>query len=155
MNPIYPFLRLSDSFFKIFFANIKQEERLPLVFHCTAGKDRTGVAGALLLLALGVSEKKVVEDYTLSNVYRKESNELQFAKIRSFIKDENVLEAIKWMFEVKEDYIMVTLNEIKKKYAELLNNEMARKYFDAELKFNMLIADVNKIIADSVKEMYN
>ncbi len=113
--------------FKIFFANIKQEERLPLVFHCTAGKDRTGVAGALLLLALGVSEQKVVEDYTLSNVYRKESNELQFAKIRSFIKDENVLEAIKWMFEVKEDYIMVTLNEIKKKYSsyeEYIINEL-------------------------------
>lgn len=113
--------------FKIFFDNIKQEERLPLVFHCTAGKDRTGVAGALLLLALGVSEKRVVEDYTLSNVYRKESNELQFAKIRNFIKDENVLEAIKWMFEVKEDYIMVTLNEIKKKYSsyeEYIINEL-------------------------------
>lgn len=40
---------------------------LPLVVHCTAGKDRTGIAVALLLLALGVPEETVVADYTLSN----------------------------------------------------------------------------------------
>jgi protein-tyrosine phosphatase len=39
----------------------------PLVFHCTAGKDRTGVAAALILLALGVSRRDVMEDYLLSN----------------------------------------------------------------------------------------
>jgi protein-tyrosine phosphatase len=40
---------------------------LPMVFHCTAGKDRTGLAAALLLLALGVPEETVIADYTLSN----------------------------------------------------------------------------------------
>ena len=40
---------------------------LPLVIHCTAGKDRTGLAVALLLLALGVPEETVIADYTLSN----------------------------------------------------------------------------------------
>lgn len=40
---------------------------LPLVIHCTAGKDRTGLAAALLLLALGVPEATVIADYTLSN----------------------------------------------------------------------------------------
>lgn len=39
----------------------------PLVIHCTAGKDRTGLAVALLLLTLGVPEETVVADYTLSN----------------------------------------------------------------------------------------
>jgi protein-tyrosine phosphatase len=39
----------------------------PLIIHCTAGKDRTGLAVALLLLALGVPEETVVADYTLSN----------------------------------------------------------------------------------------
>ena len=40
---------------------------LPLVIHCTAGKDRTGLAVALLLLSLGVPEETVIADYTLSN----------------------------------------------------------------------------------------
>ncbi len=39
------------------------------VFHCTGGKDRTGTCAALILLALGVSEEKVIEDHQLSNVY--------------------------------------------------------------------------------------
>jgi protein-tyrosine phosphatase len=39
----------------------------PLVFHCTAGKDRTGVAAALILLALGVPLDIVREDFLLTN----------------------------------------------------------------------------------------
>ncbi len=38
----------------------------PLVYHCSAGKDRTGVMSALVLRALGVSEEVVVEDYVLT-----------------------------------------------------------------------------------------
>jgi protein-tyrosine phosphatase len=44
--------------------------RLPAVFHCTAGKDRTGVAAALLLLVLGVDREVVLDDYELSTRYR-------------------------------------------------------------------------------------
>ena len=48
------------------------DDDAPLVFHCTAGKDRTGVAAALLLLALGVPREVVEQDYLLSNrVYRR------------------------------------------------------------------------------------
>lgn len=47
------------------------------------------------------------------------------------------------------------LNNMKEKYSDLLNIELARKYFDAELKFNMLITDINKTIADTVKDIYN
>lgn len=39
----------------------------PLVFHCTAGKDRTGFAASMLLMALGVSRDVVMEDYLLTN----------------------------------------------------------------------------------------
>lgn len=43
----------------------------PLVFHCTAGKDRTGLAAALILLALGVPREVVMQDYLLTNeLYR-------------------------------------------------------------------------------------
>jgi protein-tyrosine phosphatase len=37
------------------------------VFHCTAGKDRTGFAAALLLEALGVPRDIILQDYLLTN----------------------------------------------------------------------------------------
>lgn len=40
--------------------------RLPLVFHCSAGKDRTGIAAALLLSILGVPRDTVIDDYVLT-----------------------------------------------------------------------------------------
>lgn len=44
----------------------------PLVFHCTAGKDRTGFAAALILLTLGVPRDVVMRDYLLTNdLYRR------------------------------------------------------------------------------------
>lgn len=41
----------------------------PLLFHCTAGKDRTGVAGVLILTALGVDKETAIKDYLLSEQY--------------------------------------------------------------------------------------
>jgi len=38
----------------------------PMLFHCTAGKDRTGLASALVLTVLGVPRDKVIEDYVLT-----------------------------------------------------------------------------------------
>lgn len=46
------------------------EEEVPLLFHCTAGKDRTGTAAALILLALGADDETILDDYMRSNRYR-------------------------------------------------------------------------------------
>jgi len=45
------------------------DEGTPLVFHCAAGKDRTGIAAALILSALGVPREVVIEDYLLTGVH--------------------------------------------------------------------------------------
>ena len=47
------------------------EDRAPLVIHCTAGKDRTGFASALILHALGVPDDIIAEDYLLTNQHYK------------------------------------------------------------------------------------
>ncbi|MCW5632895.1 MAG: tyrosine-protein phosphatase [Rubrivivax sp.] len=52
--------------FAEFFVHLLRADA-PIVFHCTAGKDRTGVAAALVLLALGVPHDVVMQDYLLTN----------------------------------------------------------------------------------------
>lgn len=57
----------ADWFAHLLDAPAPQGEPTPLVFHCTAGKDRTGVAALLLLHALGVDAAVVAQDYLLTN----------------------------------------------------------------------------------------
>jgi len=45
-------------------------DRHAVVFHCTAGKDRTGLTAALLLGALGVDDSDILDDYELTNRFR-------------------------------------------------------------------------------------
>ncbi len=52
--------------FAAFFGHLLADDA-PLVFHCTAGKDRTGFAAALLLEALGVPRAVIMQDYLLTN----------------------------------------------------------------------------------------
>ena len=52
-----------------FFAILAASANAPVLFHCSAGKDRTGYAAALFLAALGVHRQTIVQDYMLSAVY--------------------------------------------------------------------------------------
>jgi protein-tyrosine phosphatase len=66
------YVRDNTSSFRALFAHLL-EDRAPLVIHCTAGKDRTGFACALILHALGVSSDLIAEDYLLTNrFYRRD-----------------------------------------------------------------------------------
>lgn len=55
--------------YRNFFRLLENEGNLPLAFHCSAGKDRTGLAAALFLFALGVDKEAVMRDYLLSAEY--------------------------------------------------------------------------------------
>jgi protein-tyrosine phosphatase len=50
--------------------HLAEDDWLPALFHCTAGKDRTGISAALLLTVLGVDEEDILDDYELSTKYR-------------------------------------------------------------------------------------
>jgi protein-tyrosine phosphatase len=68
------YVRQNTPRFRALFAHLV-EDRAPLVIHCTAGKDRTGFACALILHALGVDDDLIAEDYLLTNrFYRRDPN---------------------------------------------------------------------------------
>jgi protein-tyrosine phosphatase len=60
------FVRTSSHRFAEFFGHLLASDE-PTVFHCTAGKDRTGFAAALVLRALDVPQDVVMQDYLLTN----------------------------------------------------------------------------------------
>ena len=65
-----------EAAYRELFAMLAKGE-IPLVFNCSAGKDRTGLAAALVLTALGVPYEAVIADYELSNAafdYRAEAS---------------------------------------------------------------------------------
>ncbi|WP_375309325.1 tyrosine-protein phosphatase [Bradyrhizobium sp. A5] len=67
------YVRHNTHSFRALFSHLL-EDRAPLVIHCTAGKDRTGFASALILHALGVPDEIIAEDYLLTNqFYRRDA----------------------------------------------------------------------------------
>ena len=82
-----------------------------LVFHCTAGKDRTGFAAALVLLALGVPQDLVMQDYLLTNgLYRRPAGLVSSAP-------EDVLNVI---WRVQEDFLQAALQAVERDHGGLL-----------------------------------
>lgn len=43
--------------------------------------------------------------------------------------------------------------ELQKMYVELIQNEKVREYFEVELKFNIILTDINKIIGEAVEDV--
>ena len=76
-----------------FFEALAEPANRPLVFHCTGGKDRAGVAAALFLLALGVPEETVIRDHGLSNLYIAAVLETIYDRIRDMGVDPDGISA--------------------------------------------------------------
>ena len=108
-------------------------EMTPLLFHCSNGKDRTGIAAMLILLALGVPEETVKEDYMLSNVNRKEEiNDLIERYNISFDFTNNVKSFLTMVGGVLPQSADMMMTEILEKYGTY-ENYMEQEYgFDEE-----------------------
>ncbi len=99
--------------FREFFRVLATTDQLPLMYHCAAGKDRTGLATYLLLLALGVSESDARRDYLLSNVFLKPLAEKFIREVDDAGKNGEILRPL---MEVREEYLDSALEEIELKY---------------------------------------
>jgi protein-tyrosine phosphatase len=91
----------------------------PILFHCTAGKDRTGFASAILLFALGVPIEQIFEDYLRSNDNRIEQNEKMLQAIRPMFASEREFELIKEAMFVRSEYLQVAFEEAQDAYGSV------------------------------------
>ncbi len=106
-------------------ALLQNERNLPLVFHCSAGKDRTGFAAALLLFALGIPRETILEDYLLSNECRNINNNLKLDKLKDNASGKLMLKSL---LEVKRDYLDSAYQEIDMLYGSV------KKYLEQGLR---------------------
>jgi protein-tyrosine phosphatase len=90
-----------------------------VLYHCTAGKDRTGWASAVLLTALGVPRETVEADYLASNTYRAAENAATLAKLPPAYQA-----VYKPLLDVRPEYLNAGFDEVAKDYGT----------FDAYLK---------------------
>lgn len=93
----------------------------PVLYHCTAGKDRTGIITALILTILKFDKATIYNDYLLSNNFRKDlvMKRLRLAGNLHFLypkMDVKVLEKLSW---IETDYLDAAFNEIDNKYGSV------------------------------------
>ncbi|MET9616620.1 tyrosine-protein phosphatase [Kitasatospora indigofera] len=82
-----------------------------VLFHCTAGKDRTGWASAALLTALGVPRATVEADYLASNTYRAAENAAALAQLPPAYQA-----VYKPLLDVRAEYLNAGFDEVQQKF---------------------------------------
>ena len=109
---------------------LSDSENLPLVFHCTAGKDRTGACAALILLILGVPEETVILDHGLSNFYLADFLETIYAYLKEFGVER---EKIYPYLTAPHDAIVALLDHIRNTYGSAENYLVTRADVSPEI----------------------
>ncbi len=100
------------------FTSLADQSKLPALFHCTTGKDRTGWAAAALLTLLDVPKKTIMEDYLRSNDY---ILPLYKEVIDSFVDGGGESSIPQAIFGVKVEYLEASFDEMESKYGTIEN----------------------------------
>lgn len=96
---------------------LDSEEAFPMYQHCSAGKDRTGIGSALILLSLGVDRETVMGDYLLSATYRETTNRVYIDKLKEKTSNPVVIELANRLLSVDRTLLQETYDAIDEKYS--------------------------------------
>ena len=95
------------------------EEEYAVFFHCTEGKDRTGLIAALLLLILGADRQTIIDDYLETNKVNKKKAEKIYWKVRILGRNKTKAENMRKIFLAKLEYINAALEVIDQDWENL------------------------------------
>ena len=107
--------------YKQWLQSLLSEESYPQVFHCTAGKDRTGFGAALLLSILGVPHDVIVQDYLATNTY----TAARVDHIVQYVNEKTMhqvnQDVVRVLFTVQKHYLAEAFKAIEEEYGDIDN----------------------------------
>ena len=119
MYPTRVFDAQCQSQFATFFREVLDTESGAVVYHCTQGKDRTGVASALLLAALGADRATIVADFDATNrVYEKDVKKY-VRRVRFWGGKEEEIGVVKAFLGCNTDNFVKALDRIDQEYGSM------------------------------------
>ena len=114
----------------------------PLLFHCTAGKDRTGFAAAILLRLLGVDQQTIITDYMLTNAYTRRLR-IWILPMIAMRRGFKVARIVRTLMLTVPEYLETAFKALEEKYGSF------DKYVHQGLELNP--SDINQL-RDSLLE---
>ena len=105
-----------------FFDILLQEDKGAVLFHCTQGKDRTGMAAVLILTVLGVDKETIYEGYERTTGYLHAENEEIIHKLcEKEHEGPEAFENLKYLFIAYPKYLDVAYQTAEEKYGSMEN----------------------------------
>lgn len=106
-------------FFDVLLSN--PDDGNALLFHCSAGKDRTGMGAVYLMSALGVDMHTIKQDYIAANNYIQTPLKQILNHVEKQGANANLQQSITDLWTVKEDYLDSALHAIDSNYGDMRN----------------------------------
>lgn len=96
------------------------DDKKPVIFHCFAGKDRTGWAAYLILKVSGVSDDDIMKDYLKTNELRKDANDEIINQFKDKLNDQQ-LTGLESALTVKAEYLNYAIKTMNEKFGSFEN----------------------------------
>lgn len=130
LQEIYPDMVLNQfcvSKLREFFQLLRRQDGT-LIWHCTSGKDRTGLTCALLLWVLGASWHTILEDYLLTNRQTEAYRENLCTRMRERGADPEAVQEMRVLESVDPSYLTSCKSAIAKTYGSI--DRFLEEYLD-------------------------
>lgn len=118
LEAMYIQMAIKNESYRNLMTTIMNTDNLGILHHCAGGRDRTGVGGALILLALGVPEETIIEDYLISNTTLIPMNNKMREQLAFVLSPEEVDEVIANL-ELRREFMEAVFATIKNSYGTI------------------------------------
>ena len=129
---------------RLFFQILLEAEEGSVLFHCTSGKDRTGICAALILAVLGADENQIFSDYLYTNEQTAPEREALCQSLRQHGASETQIDQVRTLESVDRAYLIAFFHEIQRKYGSVtlfMENELGIGAYERQCLYTRFLQD--------------